>query len=493
MYLVLHIMTILTLKVYLTCNRRIGNIQIKYKGVYMAMKKEHLVVVGFDEIVSNKYISCIGKAIDEGVLDGYSIIELKSQKEEIDARVIKVEPQPEMIYYIETPVNPEKNGWAVEKDFAPVIEKIRKIKGKIKVYIATELKAHEGYLEYCVRNGIPSLVEKPIFSPMINGKFVANLIQKKMRRLLKEIEENPSSHSVMTLGRYHQIYNDIGIEFIKERMLKSCAPLTSLHLRHAGGVWNLHKEYEEREDHPYKYGYGMLMHGGYHYIDIFTQFLSLNRLIYPEMKFEFNIASYAAFPADQNKRISSKISQMFDDDREDWAVIDDNDKKYGETDITSTFCLKDKETGRIITLGTISLEQTTPSVRAWKDFPEGVYNKNGRTSFVEVEAQISTLHSLNIMCYDVPVKNKKEIERIDAFARVLTRSNGTLLRDEEYITENTYGGLFHSNSNKTLMMNWLLNKEDKSRFEQHVPVMSIIQAIGESIQNIGKTIKCDIF
>ena len=124
--------------------------------------------------------------------------------------------------------------------------------------------------------------------------------------------------------------------------------------------------------------------------------------------------------------------------------------------------MKNKNTDKVLTVGTISLEQTTPSVRNWEEFPEGVYNKNGRTSLVEIEVQLATLHSLNVQCYDVPVKGVKEVERIDAFAKVLTRSNATLLPDEEYITESSYDGLFHSQSNKALMKNWIFNCENKA-------------------------------
>lgn len=42
--------------------------------------KAHLVVVGFDEIVSNKYLSCIKEAIELGEIDSYSIIDLEFQK-----------------------------------------------------------------------------------------------------------------------------------------------------------------------------------------------------------------------------------------------------------------------------------------------------------------------------------------------------------------------------------------------------------------------------
>jgi hypothetical protein len=452
-------------------------------------KVPHLVVVGFDEIVSNKYLSCIQDAINLGAIDSYSVIDLESERGEILKRIKSIPLKPENAFFLPNPQY--KDQWANREDFEPIFRELRDKKGTIKVYIATELKAHEGYLRYCVENGIPSLTEKPILAPMKNGRFEPRLIEPVMQYLLDESEKHPVNHSVMTLSRYHQIYNEVVIESLKTKMIELQAPLTSFHFRHAGGVWNLHHEYESREDHPYKYGYGMIMHGGYHYIDLTVQFLSLNKLIFPNAGFTLTLSSYVAYPSDQNDRISKIFSERFGDNRPEWSSIRDNSSKYGETDVTTTFCMKEKQSGRTITLGTISLEQTTPSVRSWRHFPEGVYNKNGRVSNVDLEAQLSTLHSVNVQCFDVPIRKIKEVERIDAFARVSTRTNASLLPNDEYNTCRTFSGLFHSDSNRELMTRWLLDKEERSLLADHLPTMKLTQALAISIQQPGYPVTFD--
>lgn len=454
------------------------------------MKKvAHLVVVGFDEIVSNKYLSCIEAAINLGAIDSYSVIDLESQRDEIIKRIKRLELKPENVFFLPNPQHQDE--WATRSDFEPVFQELMDKKGTIKVYIATELKAHEGYLRYCVEKGIPSLIEKPIFAPMKNGRFEPRFIEPTMQYLLNELNHNPVKHSVMTLSRYHQIYNDVVLNSLKSKMIELQAPLTSFHFRTAGGVWNLHREYETREDHPYKYGYGMIMHGGYHYIDLTTQFLQLNQLLFPDTSFTLTLSSYGAYPADQNHRMSKVFREKFDDDRPDWASIGENSSKYGETDITTTFCLKEKESGRTLTLGTISLEQTTPSVRSWPVIPEGIYNKNGRVSHVDLEAQLSTLYSVQVQCFDVPIRHVKEVERIDAFARVSTRTNASLLPDEEYNTSEIYSGLFHSDSNRELMTRWLLDQEQRSQLSDHILTMRLTQALATSIQRPGFPVTFD--
>ncbi|MEK7180049.1 MAG: hypothetical protein AAB706_01095 [Patescibacteria group bacterium] len=446
-------------------------------------KRAHLVIVGFDEIVANKYISCIERAVKESHVDSYSIIDLQSQKRVIDKKIQQMKLRPEKVYYIPDPKG--KGVWSDPKDFEPIFEVLKKEKGKLKIYIATELKAHEGYLKYCVENEIDSLTEKPIFAPFVAGKFTPALIEQTMWDLVHKAEQSNAKHSVMTLGRYHKIYNDTVIDVLKEKLLAFKAPLTSFHFRTAGGVWNLHREYETREDHPYKYGYGMLMHGAYHYIDLTTQFLCLNKLLFPKDTLTLTLSSYAAYPVDQNDRISKKFSDLFDDNCPNWSSIGEDHFLYGETDITTTFCLQNKETGKTITLGTMSFEQTTPSIRSWKEIPDNIYNKNGRTSNVDLEAQLSTLYSIKVECYDVPIRGVKEVKRIDAFARVSSRANASLLLDEEYNFEETFSGLFHSDSNRKLMSLWLSGDENKSQLKHHVPVMRLVQALTESIKKPG--------
>lgn len=453
--------------------------------------RAHLIIVGFDDIVGNKYLPCIEEAMNLGFIDSYSVIDLESKRMEIESKIASINPKPEKIYYL--PVCKRKNTWADPDIFGPVFEKIKQQKENLKVYIATELKAHEGYLKYCVENGINSLVEKPVLAPMKNNRFDPTRIESTMDYLVRETEKGSAKHSVMTLSRYHKIYNYRVLESLQKKMIELGAPLTSFHFRHAGGVWNLHREYESREDHPYKDGYGMIMHGGYHYIDLAVQFLGLNKLIFPDTIFSLTMSSYVAYPVDQNDRIPKKFSENFDDNCPDWSLRKSNSDKYGETDIVTSFCLKNKDTGKVLTVGTISLEQTTPSIRTWKDIPPGMYNKNGRISSVEFEAQLSTLHSVNVQCFDVPIRGNREVDRIDAFARVSTRTNESLLPDEEYNTEETHNGLFHSDSNRQLMSMWLKNEEHKSQLKDHISTMRMVQYLATSIRNPGYPITFNLF
>jgi hypothetical protein len=443
--------------------------------------KKHLVIIGFDEIVFNKYLELVIDAINTEVIDSYSIIDLEEQEINIQKQISKLRIKPIKTCFLKTQRSIFKFKLSIE--FEKFIKGLKNDNFHLKVYIATEVRSHEYYLKYCIDNDIDSLVEKPIFCPIHNDSYAANLIEPTMNSLLEKSLKNKNSHSVMTLSRYHKIYNELYLSELRKKILLWQTPVTSFHIRASGGVWNLNKEYDEREDHPYKYGYGMIMHGAYHYVDLAAQAMLLNRLIYPKVKMEICLSSYCAFPQDQSCRIRGIHNDKLEHDNNYFEKKENKSHSYGETDIVSSFSIKNIDTQQVLMLGTLSFEQTTPSIRNWVEFPEGVYNKNGRTSFVELETQLSTLHTSLIQCYDLPLG--KHPDKIDAYARILNRTNASIITDEEYISEKEYSGLFHNKSNKKLMKLWLLNQEVKSEISTHKFTMQLISLLSKSVLNPG--------
>jgi hypothetical protein len=301
-----------------------------------------------------------------------------------------------------------------------------------------------------------------------------------------------TSHSVMTLSRYHGIYNSRVLESVKERVVRHGAPVTSFHLRAAGGVWNRECEYLERGDHPYKYGYGMLMHGAYHYVDLACQFLLLNTLVFGDSPLEMTVSAFGAFPRDQRARIPSGIAARLGEPvaSADHAAME----RFGETDVVASFRVRDVSSGATVTLGTLAFEQTTPSIRHWAGFPPDVYNKNGRVSKVELEAQLSTLYAIHVQCYDGPHGVQRgevliaDPDNIDAHAVVSERANAAMLAGERFNSTESFSGLFHSDSNRALMSAWLRNEEERSRLATHRLPMLVTQALACAIRAVGETV-----
>lgn len=446
-----------------------------------------LVVVGFDEIVARKYLPCIAAAVDAGHLCSYSIIDLDSQREVIAARLREVSLAPRHVHYLPTPgpgqVVPEDQ---IREAFARVTDS----SAPVRAYIATEVRAHETYLRFCIENGIDSLVEKPVIAPLQAGRFAPALITPAMTALIAAAGRSGGArHSVMTLSRYHRVYNDRVLSGLAERVSAWRAPVTSLHLRCAGGVWNRQEEYETREDHPYKHGYGMMLHGAYHYIDLVVQALLLNRIALPQRRFRFEVSAFAATPTDQHLRIPFAAAAHIADSADRWPDPPASNP-FGETDVTAVFRLTDAESGRTLTVGTLAFEQTTPSVRNWVEFPAGTYNKNGRTSAVDFEAGLSSVYSSHVHCYDIP---HGDPDKIDAFARITTRTNAALHPGEQYVGTEEHHGVFHSDSNRALMTEWLRGSESRSLLADHLRPMQVTEAILAAAATPGATAAIDDF
>lgn len=451
-------------------------------------KPAHLVIVGFDDIVYKKYFSCIERAIQEGIISSYSIIELSSKKEHINSQIKQYSIKPSHVFYLPQPPGGK---WALRKDFEPVLTHLQQECGRLKVYIATELKAHEAYLTYCIENNIDSLVEKPVLAPMADNTFDPNQIESTMQYLAAKSISNHATHSVMTLSRYHNIYNDQLLTSLQGQMQTLQAPLTSLHLHYAGGVWNRHKEYDEREDHPYKYGYGMLMQGGYHYLDLFAQALALNTPLFPEAQLRVTLSSYAAFPSDQHRRIPSAYSALIGDHFNQYT-FSQNPEQYGETDITTVVTLTDTRSNNVIMLGSLALEQTTPSMRSWTQFPPMLYNQNGRLAALEMNVSLSTLYAAHVSCIDVPLAGSTEADATDTFATMYERTNASLFPNENYVTHQSYPHISHSDSNRKLLNAWLHDQEKRSHLHHHVLTMRLAQYMALSIRTPGHPQSFDI-
>ncbi|MFI5781235.1 hypothetical protein [Nocardia sp. NPDC051570] len=451
------------------------------------MTTHQLVVVGFDEIVANKYMPCIARALKDGYLQSYSIIDLESERQAVEARLAGLDPQPRKCVFLPSGRRGAAgDGGAVRAALAGA--KVRGLPAM--AYIATEVGAHERYLRCCVEEGMASLTEKPVLAPVSAGRFEPARISQTMAELIEIARQRSAQHSVMTLSRYHRIYNGKVVAPLRERVLAWQAPVTSLHLRTAGGVWNLEHEYVTREDHPYRYGYGMLMHGAYHYIDLTVQILELNKLVLPDRPLRLQLCSFGAYPSDQAQRVPGAATARLDGDSPCPAFARERGR-YGETDITTTFRLVDADTGATITLGTLAFEQTTPSIRSWSTFPDGVYNKNGRTSSVDLEAQLSTLYSVHVHCYDVP--SGPDADRIGAVADVVTRANAALMPGEEFVAQESFDGLFHSDSNRELMENWLRGTETRSQLADHYLPMRVVEALALSLRIPGQVVEIDEF
>ncbi|WP_406267044.1 hypothetical protein OH799_21590 [Nocardia sp. NBC_00881] len=178
-------------------------------------------MIGYDEIVRNKYMPCIKEAIEAGHLDSWSIVDLEGEREIIEGRLVGADPQPRMKIFVPA----DRGNLERARETARSALGLIRLPGlPMKAYIATEVGSHEQYLRQCVEDGVDSLVEKPVLAPIIGDEFDPSLISTTMAELIATASRRKARHSVMTLSRYHSIYNDRVIASLRDRMLAWKSP-----------------------------------------------------------------------------------------------------------------------------------------------------------------------------------------------------------------------------------------------------------------------------
>ena len=281
-----------------------------------------------------------------------------------------------------------------------------------KIIISTEPKAHKAYLQWAIDNNVDVLIDKPLTSPIgcCNNLLSAKQIFADFNHLQKSLKNSKSKITVQVQRRYHPGYLSIK-KYIEDFIKKYRVPISFLDIYHADGMWNMPNEFFFRENHPYKYGYGKLMHSGYHFIDLLVFFLEAENKFLPTCKKIDNVSMFVQTfdPKDFFKQIGTDdYSSLFSKD----AVCDFT--KYlkhtkigqlGEIDVYAIIQFRHQDT--VITTASINLLQNSFSRRAWTNLPKDTYKGNGRIRHERLNMQLSSLLNVQVYSYQSHEINKK--------------------------------------------------------------------------------------
>ncbi len=436
-----------------------------------------LLVVGVGPHAHYKHLPLIRKAIREGHAKSYSILELETARPRLEELVRTLDLKPERIVYV--PDRRAEGEWATSHSDAVLDELSRELPA-LQVMICTEPKAHFPYLRWCLSNGRACLVDKPITIPMAPGSSGPQGAVIDPRRLTAELRElidlarsrpDGAGCSVMTPRRYHHVYETVR-RYAGWLVRHLGVPITYLSIYHGEGVWNTPTEYLEREDHPYKYGYGKLLHSGYHYVDILARLLDLSEPVAGETVLDF--ASHVARPGDQQSQMAAAYGRM------DGAVPVEPaaGHPFGETDFVSAFASRRKETGEVVTLGNLALLQTTPSLRSWWRLPGDIYNKTGRFGVEDIRLSFGFLASLSVRILKVPVEVDGRHATFRDELDITVWRNGNLLKTPFLDRRSSQSAQTYLEAGRwRLFRSWLQGRETKSRIEQHLRSVEMLEAL----------------
>ncbi len=324
------------------------------------------------------------------------LVELESKKKEVELFFKNKVVKPKYIFYVsdKDQVVPKKINKALKQKLDKVVRK-----SEIDyVVISTEPKAHEIYLKYFVSQKIPCLTDKPIVARegLSYNKNASKRQYEDVLNLSKKSLKNNTRILVLVQRREHVAYKFIfkkAIELVEEFGI----PISYFHIYHSDGTWNMPDDFYSRENHPYKYGYGKLMHSGYHFIDLVAWIAEINKKLSDSMC--VTTESKFLSPNQHYNQINGKrlYKKLFNKETDFYK-----NNKFGEVDCYSNIMMYKSikpDSNNILSYGTIDLLQSGFSKRAWFDIAKDTYKGNGRLRHECININIGPLCNIQLHSY----------------------------------------------------------------------------------------------
>lgn len=360
------------------------------------LRRKKLVLIGLGPHAKRIYYPLIEKWQAEHDFELALLVELEDQQTSVEQYLRERLVQPERIVYL--PDNARHGG----DEFTAELDRLSgpgEIWGCI---IATEPKAHGVYARWAIERGAHILIDKPLTAFNLRNRQPEEAL-----RLLADHQEITAAAArrgvnvlVQAQRRAH-----VGYEMIHEYLTQFTgayeAPLTYVDIYHADGMWNMPEEYVFRENHPYKYGYGKIMHSGYHFIDLYAWMLQLNQRLEHASCDRISLAARESNAYDHLAQVDHHLYDRFFPDAASGNLLTEAQLKeirgYGETD--AFLLLQAMRGDQVISTGSLNLLQTSFSRRAWPKLPVDTYKGNGRVRHERVTIQVGHLLNIQVHSY----------------------------------------------------------------------------------------------
>ena len=277
--------------------------------------------------------------------------------------------------------------------------------------ISTEPKGHFMYLEFALKNNINVLTDKPItVSKNMTSLKSIEKVRKQYYEILELAKHSKGTCKVMCQRQYHRGYEKIK-EVLTDVVNEYKMPITNIDIFHSDGAWEMPHDLE-KENHPYKYGYGKLFHSGYHFIDLLSDFIKINDSLGGNKSIvSGEVYSKVFTPNDEMNILNIEDYKRLFKDQNIPDFYNENSNlnfnKYGEKDYHGLLNFYNKN-GFTITTANLNLLHNGVSRRSWiksKDF----YKSNGRIRHERINIEIG--HLLNIQVHSY--QSKEICDRTD--------------------------------------------------------------------------------
>ena len=372
------------------------------------------------------------------------------------------------------------------------------------IIISTEPKAHFMYLEFALKNDINVLTDKPItVTKNMTSLNSIKKVRKQYYEILELAKHSKGSCKVMCQRQYHRGYEKIK-EILEKVVDEYKVPITNIEIFHSDGAWEMPHDLE-KENHPYKYGYGKLFHSGYHFIDLLSDFIKINDSLSGNKSIvRGDVYSTVITPNDEMNFINIEDYKRLFKEQNIPSYYDENPKprfdKFGEKDYHGLLTFYNND-GFPITTASLNLLHNGVSRRSWvetKDF----YKNNGRIRHERINIEIG--HLLNIQVHSYQSKeicdrtsNEEEVGGLEHFD--IYFFNNPLI-DTKPFKEIHLGDLYTEKekekflgynelSREIFINNFLNDKNCKGDIRDQALAIEILYACSKGIHNHYNNIK----
>ncbi|WP_349533767.1 hypothetical protein [Leuconostoc citreum] len=337
----------------------------------------------------NQHANEIGKIL---------IVDLETNKEKVEKYLGDAAFNYEIIYFPSSIRNLETTPKFVEKIIS---DKISTDKYDSAI-ISTEPKSHMMYINFSLKYGLKVMADKPLTAPVgTNTLTGAKKVWSDYVTILENYHNSASSRfDVMAQRRGHTGFLKAR-DILNEIVRKFNVPITKIKIFHSDGNWVMPNEIISRENHPYKYGYGKLMHSGYHFVDLVPFFMEVNwknGFQTPHSNMAVCVYKHSDFLKFYGADFYRKLGREFESIDNDIFRQKNIFKNFGEYDVSAMIDYVDKD-GDIMTQVMMEGAQSGFSKRAWFQEPFDTYKGNGRIRHEMVEVAIGPLLNLKIFSY----------------------------------------------------------------------------------------------
>lgn len=348
------------------------------------------------------------------------------------------------------------------------------------VIITTEPKARKGYALWAIEHGLPIFMDKPISA--FTDLSTMNLLND-YDEILQAASNKKLDIVVSSERRAHPGYLWL-MDYLKNFIKETEIPITAITIQFSGGVFRTFEEYKSAENHPFKYGYGILLHSGYHYIDLLASFLSLNERELNLGDLDYVVQTLANRPNDLREILkSNNYNKLYQNPNgSDYDRVNSS-QLYGETDVL--LIGQAKKNDRTITNFGVNLFGTSLSMR--KNMNHNLYaNLEGRIRQEQVVLHLG--HFCSVCINSMPLK-KLDSSSYPIEDFTITVMNHPLIQhkkpviqlDRKKISE-LYPEIPNNSSVNGYARTWQLNeflngRDGNSPFESHRKTVCLLNTI----------------